>query len=169
MVSKTTLTYAQAAGFGLLAGLRSMAAPALVSDRVGGHRGRRLRNTPLEPLTSPAAATTLTILAAGEMVADKLPWIPDRTALPSLLWRAASGALVGAAWSRAQGRRAAAGAVLGGAAAVVGTYGGFYLRRQAGRTFHLPDPVVGLLEDAIVLGSGAGLPRVSLRAGSRAG
>jgi hypothetical protein len=41
----------------------------------------------------------------------------------------------------------------------VSTFGSYYLRQFAGRRFHLPDPLVGVVEDALVIGGGIGLLR----------
>ena len=84
-------TLAHAAGLGAIAGLRSMTAPALLSRRL---RRRRLwhrlrsRSALVLLLATRPAGTALTVLAAGELVADKLPFVPARTEFPSLVGRA---------------------------------------------------------------------------------
>ena len=58
---------------------------------------------------------------------------------------------MGAALFASDGRRAAAGAVLGSSAAVVAAFAGERLRVLVGEKTGLPDPVVALAGDAIVL------------------
>lgn len=132
---------------GILAGMRSMSAPALLSLRLA-----RDPEPPVHPLTrllsAPRAARVLGVLAAGELVADKLPWMPARVAPVALTGRALSGALVGATVA-ARGRRALAGFALAGAVTAVATaFTLFKLRRRAGLRLRVPDAYLGLLEDA---------------------
>ena len=95
-MSETRTTLALSAGLGLIAGMRSMAAPALLSRHLAG-RSARGRGAAMRLLASRRTASVLTVLAAGEMVADKTPAIPDRTDPPALLGRIVMGALSGAA------------------------------------------------------------------------
>ena len=64
---------------GVIAGLRSMTAPAAVSwaARLGW---LHLENTPLAFLGFPSTPYILTVLAIGELIADKLPKTPSRKA-----------------------------------------------------------------------------------------
>lgn len=74
----------------------------------------------------------LAVAAVGEYVADALPQIPSRTALPSIVVRPVSGAIAG--WIIAGGHGpavSAAGAVVGAAGALAGTYGGHAARAAA--------------------------------------
>ena len=81
---------------GVVAGLRSMTAPALVAW--GARLGRlRLESTALAFLGSGVAAWLLTALALGELVADKLPRTPSRTTPGPFGARILTGALSGAA------------------------------------------------------------------------
>ena len=68
-----------------------------------------------------------------------------------ILGRAASGGLAGAAMFVAEDRRATTGAALGASAAVAAAFAGESLRSLAGQTTGLPDPAVGLAEDALIL------------------
>jgi uncharacterized membrane protein len=88
--------------------------------------------------------TAILIAAAGELITDKLPWTPARTApLPSA-GRISSGAFCG--WTVAGGR----GALAGAAAAAASTQIGFRVRRAAAeRTSKLR---AALLEDAVAIG-----------------
>ena len=50
------------------------------------------------------SAKTMALMAAGEMIADKLPFIPSRTAMFPLVARVASGALSGTAFVKGKKR-----------------------------------------------------------------
>jgi uncharacterized membrane protein len=137
-------------GLGAVAGVRSFTAPALLAQSL---RGRRRRGRP-----SRRAALLLRGLAMAEMAADKLPDLPARIERPALAGRIASGAIVGGMVGAREGRRAT-GAALGGAAALVTAFLSYEARRAANRVLPLPDPLIGLVEDALVVGGGRGLLR----------
>jgi uncharacterized membrane protein len=121
-------------GLAATAGLRSMAAPALIARAI---RRGDLRAPDLLP-------------ALGEMVADKTPLVPSRTSAPALLGRLLSGALAGATLFAAEGRRRNSGAILGALSAFAAAHAGERLR-AAGVQKGIPDPILGTLEDRIVL------------------
>src|SRR5215813_1644160 len=81
---------------GVVAGLRSMTAPAAVSwaARLGW---LRLENSPLAFLGFTVASYILTVLAIVELINDKLPNTPSRKTLVPFAARIATGALSGAA------------------------------------------------------------------------
>lgn len=143
-------------GLGAISGLRSMSGPALLS-RAAAKGSLQLEGTAFAFLGSPRISKALLVLALGELFTDKLPVTPSRTSIPPLLGRAASGALVGAALFASDGRSAATGAALGSSAAVAAAYAGERMRALAGEKSGLPDPVVALAEDAIVLVGGSRL------------
>ncbi|GAB3925524.1 DUF4126 family protein [Mucilaginibacter myungsuensis] len=147
----------QVIALGILAGMRSMSAPAVSSRMLNKRPSRRLNHTPLQTLQSPAAANVLTGIAVGELVGDKLPTAPDRIAPVTLVGRCINGAISGAGIYKAAGGKWYTGAVLGGITAIAATYGSFYLRKAIVKQAHLIDPVVGLIEDTIVLGAGVAL------------
>jgi uncharacterized membrane protein len=146
--------YWKAIGLGAVAGIRSLAAPVLLSQEFSKIDPERLKNSPLRYLQAGPIATGLKLLAATELAGDKLPKAPNRTELPSLIVRTASGALVGAALFTASRDRALTGALIGGLAALAGTYGSFYLRRALNRTGKVPNLISGLMEDAVMVSSG---------------
>jgi uncharacterized membrane protein len=149
------MSYLHAVEMGAVAGMRSMAAPAMVSDRLSRADGHAPEEGIIGFLADPAVAKGLKALAAGEMLADKTPWIPDRTASISLVGRGMAGALVGAALcARRDGCRPEVGALLGMASALAATYAAFHLRRALARELHVPDPVLGAVEDALVVAAG---------------
>jgi uncharacterized membrane protein len=71
----------------------------------------------------------------------------------------ASGALVGAALFASEDRGQAVGGILGAVAALASAYAGESLRVQTAQRLGVPDPLVALLEDGLVLLAGARLLR----------
>lgn len=158
-MSDTPSTLALAAGFGIVAGMRSMSAPALLSRRLRhlpAYRVRR-KGRAVRLLASRRTAAVLTALAAGEMVADKMPGVPARTDPPGLMGRAVMGALSGAAVAGWRGGTAVGAMLVGGAAAVASAHLAYVLRRDAVRASGVPDPVVALAEDGLVVAAGSRL------------
>lgn len=149
----------KALGMGLIAGMRSMAAPALVSHFLNQVPADALRDSPLRFMQSAPVATGLKVLAATEIVTDKLPGTPDRIAPPVLAVRILSGALVGLTLNQANGQPKWTGALLGGLGAVAASYGFFYLRKSLGEATNVPDLAWALVEDALVLAGGISLAK----------
>jgi uncharacterized membrane protein len=135
---------------GAISGLRSFSGPAFVT-RAASHGKLDLDGTALDFLGSKRLSHALMLMALGELVGDKLSITPSRTSPPVLLWRAASGGLVGGASFASDGRRTTTGAALGSSAAIAAAIAGEWLRALAGRKSGLPDPLVALAEDAVVL------------------
>src|SRR6202165_4960072 len=81
---------------GVIAGLRSMTAPAVVSwaARLGW---LHVENTGLAFLGFTYTPYILSVLAIGELIADKLPKTPSRKAPVPFVGRILTGALCGAA------------------------------------------------------------------------
>ena len=149
----------RALGLGAIAGVRSMAGPAILSRSVVEGRVGDLEGTPFAALGSPGVSAALRLLEMGELTVDKLPIAPSRTSPPPLLGRAASGAVVGAALFASAGRRPAAGGALGAASAMATAYTAERLRVQLTQRLGVPNVAVGLLEDGIVLFGGPRLMR----------
>jgi len=87
----------------------------------------------------------LGLLAAAELIGDKLPAAPSRLALPALSGRAVSAILGGA---RVAG---ATGAVVAVLAAMATAHAGHYARRRLVRRTGLPDWPLALAEDCLAL------------------
>jgi uncharacterized membrane protein len=140
---------AGAAGIGAVAGLRSMIAPALVSQaaRTGSID---LTTGPVAFLGTQKAADILVGLALAELVADKLPATPDRISPFPLAARAVSGAIAGAAVCSARRKDPGPGAVVGALAAIGAAFLGFALRRSLAKG--MPKFLAALAEDAITIG-----------------
>ncbi len=144
--------YLKAVCLGVVAGMRAAVAPAIVSRHLAQRPAAELGR--LNFLASPTTAALLEVAAAGELMGDKLPTAPNRIEPGSLLGRAASGALCGAALSASEGERPEVGAVTGGLAAVVGAFAFYHLRRTLTHGYGAPDLPVALLEDALAIGGG---------------
>jgi uncharacterized membrane protein len=142
---------------GLLAGMRSMSAPAISSRILSRHHSKALKNSPLNFMQSGTTANVLSGLAIGEFVGDKMPSAPNRISAAGLIGRCISGGIAGAGIYKASGGNLYFGALLGSATAIAATYGSFFLRKSIVKHAHLIDPIVGTIEDAIVLGASLGL------------
>lgn len=149
---KEAEVYTGAAVMGAVAGLRSMTAPATVSQLA--RRGLPIGSRSLGFLNSVVSMRATIALAVGELIADKLPFLPSRTKPPSLIVRAVSGALCGAAVCSAKKKSVFAGILIGAAAAIGASYGAYELRKHAGKALHVPDPVIAVAEDALAVGTG---------------
>jgi len=147
-------TYLRALGMGTVAGMRAMTAPALLSHLLVKSPAGELNFSRLRYLQLPKVALGLKIAAGAEIAGDKLPNVPDRTILPELLTRVASGALVGATLAMANKQNTLTGAVIGGAAAAASSYLFCFLRKKLVSTTDLPDYSFAVLEDALALAGG---------------
>ena len=135
---------------GVLSGLRSLTPTAATSwaARAGWLKLR----SPLLWIGSTPAAIVLTLLALVELVADKLPTTPSRTAPPGLIARVVLGGLSGACIATAGEMGILAGALLGIVGALVGTFAGYQVRTRLVKALHTPDFVVALIEDLVCIG-----------------
>jgi uncharacterized membrane protein len=143
------IVYLLAVFIGVVAGLRAMAAPAIVSW--AAYLGwLDLSGSWLSFLTNGGVRWILTLLALAELVTDQLPSTPSRTVPVQFGARIATGALSGAAVG------AAGGAMMGGllagiAGAVIGTIGGRALRARLASAFGSDRPAA-FIEDAVAIG-----------------
>lgn len=133
---------------GFFAGLRSLTAPAATAW--AAHLGWLNVQGPLAWIGSTTAVAILSGLALLELVADKLPRTPSRTAPPGLIARAVMGGLSGACVGSAGGA-AEGGALLGILGALAGTFGGYLARINVGRALGAPDLAVAIVEDLIAI------------------
>ena len=135
---------------GVIAGLRSLTAPAVVSwaARLGW---LHLENTWLAFLGFAATPYILSVLAIGEIVADKLPNTPSRKAPPGFIARIVTGGLSGAALG-ASGGSWIVGLIAGAIGAIAGTFGGYEFRARLVKATGGKDLPIALLEDAIAIG-----------------
>ena len=139
------LIVACAIGIGLVAGLRSLLAPAAVAWAV--HLGW-LPGISLRFMGSKSVLVILSLLALAELIADKLPGVPRRTAVLPLVARIFSGGLCGACVWISANQALAIGAILGAFGALTGAFVGYEVRRRLVSRVKLPDLLVALAEDA---------------------
>ncbi len=102
-------------------------------------------------LAGPRAHVVVPVLAAGELVADKLPKTPSRTEPGGLLARAVTAALAAAALAERAGRSARFPAVLAAGTAVGAAYAGRRWRAFA-QSRGWPDPAAAVAEDLTAAG-----------------
>jgi uncharacterized membrane protein len=135
---------------GLIAGFRSLTAPAAVSwaARLGW---LHLENTWLAFLGYAATPYILSLLAIGELIADKLPKTPSRKAPLGFIVRIVTGALCGAAVGAAH-ESLATGLLAGVIGSIVGTLGGYELRVSLVRAIGGNDLPIALFEDVVAIG-----------------
>jgi uncharacterized membrane protein len=148
---------------GVVAGLRSLTAPAVVAW--AAHRNwLNLHNTPLSFMGSTAAVVVFTLLAAVELVADQLPTTPRRTKPQGLIGRIVLGGLSGAALAASGAQSIALGAILGLAGGIGGAFAGYEVRTRLVLALKVRDSVIAFLEDAVAIAGGLLLCRASKRA-----
>ena len=134
---------------GLFAGLRSLTAPATVAWAV--YMGWLKLDGPLALIGSLPSVLILTLLAVGELVADKLPRTPNRTAPLGLVARLVTGAVTGACITAAAGQGIFPGGLLGALGGLVGCFGGYHARKRLVQALGVPDIYVALLEDLVAI------------------
>ena len=132
---------------GIVTGMRSMTAIAVLCWFA--YRG----DLPLDGTWASWAAKLVTaiiftVLALGEFVVDKLPKTPNRTAPGPLLARVVIGGLVGAIVAAGLEGSGVEAVILGVGGALIGTFGGFLVRREIVLRMEGKDWLVGLIEDA---------------------
>jgi uncharacterized membrane protein len=136
---------------GIIAGLRAVMAPALVSW-AAGLGWLNLEGTSLHFFSSAITRWLFTLGALGELVNDKLPRTPSRKIPPQFITRVLTGALSGAAIGAS--RQSLVGGLLAGAVgAVAGTLGGAAFRGWLSRAIGKALPAA-LIEDAIAIFGG---------------
>src|SRR5215831_17600193 len=113
---------------GLFAGLRSLTAPATTAWAV--YLGWLKLERPLSLIGSLPSVVIFTLLAAVELVVDKLPSTASRTAAPGLIARIVTGALTGACVAVGGGEAWLTGSLLGSCGAIVGCFGGYQARKR---------------------------------------
>jgi uncharacterized membrane protein len=97
-------------------------------------------------------AILFTVLAVGELVADKLPRTPDRTSAGPLVWRVILGGLAGAIAATAMYGPGLEGVLLGVVGALLGAFAGFMIRRDLVEKIGCPDWKIAVAEDLIAIG-----------------
>lgn len=136
---------------GIIAGLRAMMAPAVVSW-AAGFGWIHVDGTPLNFMAHPVTRWIFAIAAIGELVNDKLPKTPSRKAPPAFIARIVTGALSGATIGASQ-HAWVSGLIAGALGAVAGTLGGASFRGILARAIGKDFPAA-LIEDVIAIVGG---------------
>jgi uncharacterized membrane protein len=151
MTASTVL--ALAFGIGIIAGLRAFTAPTVTTW--AAYLGwMHLQHTPLGFLASVVTVIIFTLLAVFEIVNDKRPGTPSRTAPGGLIARIVTGGFSGAAVGVASGQLVKVSVLMAAIGALVGTFGGYQVRTRAVKAFKVPDYVIAVIEDLIAIGGG---------------
>jgi len=138
---------------GVVAGLRSLTAPATVAW--GLHwNWLSVGTSRLAFIGSTVGAIAFTVFALIEIVVDKLPTTPSRTAPAGLISRIVLGGLAGSVISLAGAQSAALGGLLGIVGGVAGAFGGYQMRTRLVKALKCPDFVIAILEDAVAIAGG---------------
>jgi len=136
---------------GVFVGLRCLTPPAVVCW--AAYLGWiDLSYSPLHILATKPAVALFTLAALSELIADKLPTAPNRTAPLGLGARVAFGLLCGAAIAIASHQQVWLGALLGLCGSMAGSFGGFQARGRLVKALKWPDLVIALVEDAVAIG-----------------
>lgn len=142
-----------AVGIGIVAGLRSMTAPAAVSW--AAYLGwLNLEGSQLAFMGSIGAVAIFSLLAIGELIVDLLPMTPRRTAPVPLVARILMGGLCGACLCGSHPNQSPliTGASLGAIGAIIGAFAGYEIRRRLVRSLNVKDIFVALPEDLVAIG-----------------
>jgi len=147
----TIIFFAFAIGF--MAGLRSLTPPAAVAW--AAYLGRlNLAGSYLAFMTSAPARYLFLAAAIGELIGDKVPSAPNRTAPLGLATRLVTGAGSAAALAMAANGSSVLAIATGALGGLAGAFGGFQIRRHLVQKVGIPDFAVAIAEDAVaILGS----------------
>lgn len=144
------MEYGCEAAIGAVCGLRAFMGPALTAG-AANRKMINLKKTPLAWMGTDRTALATVLLAATELFADKLPFMPSRMRTPSLALRFVSGAIC--AFAISNGRKPnekIMGAIVGGTAAVAAAYAGYQYRMHV----NMPSVAKALIEDSLAVGAG---------------
>jgi uncharacterized membrane protein len=139
-------------GIGFITGLRSMTGPAVIAWAV--------RLGWLHPMGALSfvghtwAVALFTLLAIGELIADKLPGTPNRTGAVGLSGRILAAAFCGAVLAAAIPHSLWWGMTVTAITAVIGAFAGFRMRRYLTKEQGLPDFAVAVAEDIFAIAVG---------------
>jgi uncharacterized membrane protein len=138
-------------GIGIIAGLRAFTVPAVVCWATY-FSWLHFSESRLIFLSKPIVLGIVSLLALGELMADKLPMTPSRTTPGPLLGRITAAAFSATAIAIAAHQSAVVACVLGASGALAGAFGGYYVRRSLVKGYNLPDLAIALMEDLVAVG-----------------
>ena len=134
---------------GFFGGLRSLTAPAATAWAV--YLGWLKLERPLSLIGSVPSVAIFTVLAVVELVADKLPQTPSRTAPPGLIARIVMGGLTGACIAASGAQGIFLGALLGAVGGVAGCFLGYQARTGLVKALDMRDIYIALVEDLVAI------------------
>ena len=143
------MDYGNEAAIGAVCGLRAFMGPAITAG-AANRRMLDLNKTSLAWMATDDTAAAMVLLAAGELLFDKLPFVHHRMRTMSLATRFIAGAICAVAIGN--GRKPyekIMGAIVGGTAAVAAAYAGYEYRRHA----KMPAFAKALIEDSVAVGA----------------
>ena len=107
---------------------------------------------PLAWMGTLTAVVIFSALALLELINDKRPTTPARTAPPGLIARIVLGGFAGALVAAAAGGGLISGVAVAIIGALAGTYGGYQARTGLVKALNTRDLYIALLEDAVTIG-----------------
>lgn len=138
---------------GCVDGLRSLTPPALVCW--AAHLGwLHFAGTRLAFIHHRSTLIIFTVLAIAELIADKLPNTPARTAPLGLTARIVLGGASGFAVATSAGLSLSFSILLGSIGGFAGAFLGYHSRRLIVSKLHVPDFAVAAVEDLIAIAGG---------------
>ena len=142
-----TLLFAFLIGF--FGGLRALTAPAATAW--AAYLGWLKLEHPLSLIGALPAVAIFSLIALVELVADKLPQTPSRTAPLGLIARIVMGALTGACVAASGAQAIFLGAALGATGGVVGCFVAYKARTGSVKALGTRDLNVVLVEDIVAI------------------
>ena len=138
---------------GCVNGLRSLTPPALVcwAAQLGW---LHFAGTRLAFISYRSTLIVFTLLAVIELIADKLPNTPARTAPLGLIARIFLGGACGLALATSIGIGLSFSVLLASIGGLVGAFVGYHIRRLVVSRAHVPDLVAAVAEDLIAIAGG---------------
>jgi len=138
--------------FGFVDGLRSLTPPAIVCW--AAHLGwLHFAGTKFAFIDHRSSLVAFTLMAIVELVVDKLPNTPPRTAPLGLIARIVLGGASGMALATSAGISVTLAGVFAAIGAIAGAFGGYHVRRVVVSRTQLPT-LVAIAEDAITIVGG---------------
>ena len=136
---------------GAVCGMRTFVAPAVLAFALSRRPDLVAPVAPVHWFTSSAVAVILAIAAIGELIGDKLPQTPNRTALAPFVARTISGGICGASIAQLGSLNLWLGVLCGSVGAAASTIGMFHARRSVVATTGIRDPYIAVVEDVIAI------------------
>jgi uncharacterized membrane protein len=135
---------------GFLVGMRSMTLPAMVSDYLATRKNPTNENFVDGILSQTNVARATKALAMGELLVDKMPFVPARTTILPLTERMGVAGLLAAGLAKPKERIPAA--LIAAFSAAVGSFVAYELRRRANDQLEVSDLPIAITEDALTVG-----------------